>query len=247
MGPFSGFRNGSRRSMMKKDSSFVEPSPSFRTLLRGFQAKCEVPTNAQVPAAFVRMPEVGSAKLPPRVAPESSKLSSAVHLTRMNREQAKQASLRNFSSTPATTAASHEDEGSVTTASKKVLPPAHLRNVYQQPMEEAFSNTYKYPVFDRTPQERKQIQSALKRNFVFQDLLDRDVEPLILAFETCSFGRNMVIIKEGDPGDYFYIIKQGEVLFQIQGQTVGGAGEGSSFGELGLLYTVSTSAYNRFD
>jgi CRP-like cAMP-binding protein len=39
-------------------------------------------------------------------------------------------------------------------------------------------------------------------------------------------------------GDYFYVIKSGCVVFQVNGTDVGKAKEGASFGELSLLYTV---------
>jgi CRP-like cAMP-binding protein len=39
-------------------------------------------------------------------------------------------------------------------------------------------------------------------------------------------------------GDFFYVIKSGCVVFQVNGTDVGKAKAGASFGELSLLYTV---------
>jgi hypothetical protein len=115
-----------------------------------------------------------------------------------------------------------------------------FRNIYQQPLPHRESG-FRPPVFERTNDEMKLIRGAMKRNFVFNDLTERELDPLVKAFVPCSFGPDSIIIKQGDPGDFFYIIESGEVIFQVQGVEVGRAAEGTSFGELSLLYTVSVN------
>ena len=57
---------------------------------------------------------------------------------------------------------------------------------------------------------------------------------------TYHFGNT--IIQQGDKGDYFYIIAEGQVDFLVNDVKVGSAGEGKSFGELALLYTAPRAA-----
>jgi len=120
---------------------------------------------------------------------------------------------------------------------KKAPARAHLRNVYQQPLP-ANVDMSKAHKSEKNAVEKELIHAALSKNFVFSDLSKESLQPLVEAFEPCSFSRGGVIIRQGDPGDYFYILKRGKVIFQVNGNDVGSAKKGASFGELSLLYTV---------
>jgi len=112
-----------------------------------------------------------------------------------------------------------------------------FQNVYQQPLRNI--DLFKPKTSIKNPIEKELILTALQKNFVFSDLSRESLQPLVAAFETCTFKHaGDVIIRQGDPGDYFYIIKSGSVLFEVHGKGVGKAGKGASFGELSLLYTV---------
>eukprot|EP00957_Ditylum_brightwellii_P188401 14342536-Ditylum_brightwellii.AAC.1 len=50
------------------------------------------------------------------------------------------------------------------------------------------------------------------------------------------------IIKQGDIGDYFYVIESGSVKFTVDGAEVGKAKSGDGFGELALLYNCPRAA-----
>lgn len=118
--------------------------------------------------------------------------------------------------------------------------PQHLNNVYQKPLEDV--SGFKPPVYPKNALEKELIQTALRKNFVFSDLGAQSLAPMVDAFEQCSFETDAMIIRQGDPGDFFYIIKSGKVIFEVNGKDVGRAGEGASFGELSLLYTVRVVA-----
>ena len=51
-----------------------------------------------------------------------------------------------------------------------------------------------------------------------------------------------VIIQQGDEGDNFYIIDNGEVEVYVNGEKVLNIGEGGSFGELALIYGTPRAA-----
>lgn len=127
------------------------------------------------------------------------------------------------------------DKKQLLASEKKAL--RQIKNVYQQPLADV--STFKPPVHPKNILEKDLIHAALAKNFVFSDLSKAALAPLVDAFEQCSFNEGDVIIKQGDPGDYFYIIKSGEVIFQVHGNEVGRTNKGS-FGELSLLYTVRT-------
>jgi cAMP-dependent protein kinase regulator len=114
-------------------------------------------------------------------------------------------------------------------------------NVYQHPMQ--WEADFAPPRFRHSSDEKKLIRKALKKNFVFSDLTDRDLKPLVAAFETCTFEKDQVIIQQGDPGDFFYILASGKVSFFVNEIEVGKTESvGASFGELALLYTCPRAA-----
>ena len=114
------------------------------------------------------------------------------------------------------------------------------KNIYQKPLHTRAD--FRPPKFAHSPAELTVIRKALKKNFVFGDLNDKELQPLMDAFEKCSFKANENIITQGSRGDFFYIIFDGKVAFNVNGKIVGKAGKGNSFGELALLYTCPRAA-----
>lgn len=130
-----------------------------------------------------------------------------------------------------------------------------LKNVYQQPLPDA--TDFKPPVFQHSALERKLILAALQQNFVFSVMSEAELEPLVSAFASVSYQAGATIIKQGDPGDFFYVLVSGRVIFQVNGVPVGEADTSTksgysdadgddassySFGELALLYTCPRAA-----
>lgn len=116
----------------------------------------------------------------------------------------------------------------------------HLKNVFAAPLEDL--QTFQSPVFSKSFDEKTFIREALKNNFVFAALSEREMRTIIDAFEAMEVTANGVIIQQGDVGDYFYVIREGAVRYEVDGNVVGHAGMGKSFGELSLLYTSPRAA-----
>ena len=68
------------------------------------------------------------------------------------------------------------------------------------------------------------------------------LERLAAAFRPLSVPADSVIIREGDPGDRFYLIDNGEVSVLKNGVEVARLGPGDYFGEIALLRNVPTTA-----
>ena len=99
-----------------------------------------------------------------------------------------------------------------------------------------------FPEFAKDPTETRIIITALRKNFVFEDMDEKEMSKLVAAMEEVQVSRGKDIITQGEPGDYFYVVAKGEVEFCIDGQRVGTAGPGNAFGELALLYRCPRSA-----
>jgi cAMP-dependent protein kinase regulator len=112
--------------------------------------------------------------------------------------------------------------------------------VFAPPLEDPGS--YTAPVFQKSLEEKQFIREALKSNFVFAALSERELRTIIDAFEAYGFKPNEKLIVQGDVGDYFYVLRKGTVRFEVNDNVVGHAGEGKSFGELALLYTSPRAA-----
>ena len=116
----------------------------------------------------------------------------------------------------------------------------HVKNVFARPLE--INDDYKPPFHEKTKGESTFIAEALQKNFVFENLDKHDLKPLVGAFEKVQVPKDDIIIKQGDEGDWFYIILKGSVSFIVDNKAVGKAKSGNSFGELALLYTCPRAA-----
>ena len=84
---------------------------------------------------------------------------------------------------------------------------------------------------------------------IFETLTTFQKEALVHAFSTQYFNPNTKIIKEGDPGELLYMIKEGNVVCSSGEQEIRRMGKGSYFGEQALLYkemrTATVTAVDR--
>ena len=115
----------------------------------------------------------------------------------------------------------------------------HLKNIFATPFD---LMTYQPPTFTKSKPEQEFIRQALSQNFVFSGVANKTLSALVLAFEKYEATAGSVLIQQGDQGDYFYILYKGTCNFQVNGNAVGEAGPGDSFGELALLYTCPRAA-----
>lgn len=95
---------------------------------------------------------------------------------------------------------------------------------------------------EKTEAQLKRLEKSIGKNFLFNKL-DSDSKRLVInCLEEKSVKKDHTIIKQGDEGDYFYIVESGSVEFYVNDHKVNTSGAGSSFGELALMYNSPRAA-----
>lgn len=88
----------------------------------------------------------------------------------------------------------------------------------------------------------QRLNKSVSKNFLFSNLDEDSLRLLLAALEDITVEKGHTIIKQGDEGDFFYIVETGEVEFFRDGQSISKAGPGASFGELALMYNAPRAA-----
>jgi cAMP-dependent protein kinase regulator len=86
------------------------------------------------------------------------------------------------------------------------------------------------------------LSKAISKNVLFSHLDDNERSDIFDAMFPVHRHAGEVIIHQGDEGDNFYVIDQGEVDVYVNGNHVTSIGEGGSFGELALIYGTPRAA-----
>ncbi|ESO00176.1 hypothetical protein HELRODRAFT_185774 [Helobdella robusta] len=86
------------------------------------------------------------------------------------------------------------------------------------------------------------LYKSIAKNVLFSHLDEQEKRDIFDAMfpRVCEPGE--IIIKQGDDGDNFYVIDQGEVEIFVNETYVGSLSEGASFGELALIYGTPRAA-----
>jgi hypothetical protein len=118
------------------------------------------------------------------------------------------------------------------------------RNVMDEGTEahETEGNAVNIAVVDKPEETKALINAAMDGNFVFQMLPKRVVRSMVDAMAAYVIAPGAEIIKQGDKGDFFYVIESGDCAVIIDGHTVATLGAGKSFGELALFYNCPRNA-----
>ena len=85
------------------------------------------------------------------------------------------------------------------------------------------------------------IEESLSKAFVSDRIGEKQLHALIRAFRPVRFENHSTISRQGDREDCFHIIQSGRVRFEVDGNEVGAAWEGRSFGVLSMSESQITS------
>eukprot|EP00906_Rhabdomonas_costata_P002706 RCo004210 len=101
-------------------------------------------------------------------------------------------------------------------------------------------------VVPKNEEERARLRRALANNILFASLEERDMQFIFDAMFQRRYQAGDVIMRQGDVGDNFYVLDEGEVKITIERD--GGkkkvimAQAGETFGELALMYGTTRAA-----
>ena len=108
--------------------------------------------------------------------------------------------------------------------------------------------TFKPRVIKKTDSQKLKIKERCLTSFLFNNFDDQEISTIVDSLEEKHYKKDDYIIKQGDNGDYLYIIESGELICEKvfnQGENptyLKTYKEGELFGELALLYNAPRAA-----
>uniref|UniRef100_A0A4D5R9S9 cAMP-dependent protein kinase regulatory subunit n=2 Tax=Scolopendra TaxID=41364 RepID=A0A4D5R9S9_SCOVI len=104
------------------------------------------------------------------------------------------------------------------------------------------ATTYVKKVVPKDYKTMAALSKAIAKNVLFIHLDDNERSDIFDAMFPVVHSASEVIIQQGDEGDNFYVIDQGEVEVFVNGEIVTTIGDAGSFGELALIYGTPRAA-----
>ncbi len=95
---------------------------------------------------------------------------------------------------------------------------------------------------DRPALAPRRSLDLLRGVAIFAPLEAPVLERLAGALQPFEFGPEVDVIRQGEPGDFFYVIDEGTVEISIDGRFIRTEGPGEAFGEIALLLDVPRTA-----
>lgn len=125
------------------------------------------------------------------------------------------------------------------------IPAMQPRGRRNQVMAQQFEvpQDWAAPIYEKSDVAKTFLKETMATNRLMKSLAPSDREQLMHAFQEKTFDAGAEIIKQGAPGDDFYIVDSGSCDISIEGKgSVMKAGKGISFGELALLHNAPRAA-----
>merc|ERR1712029_658343 len=114
--------------------------------------------------------------------------------------------------------------------------------VSAEPIREEDAASYVKKVVPKDDATMASLERAIAKNVLFAHLDDSERSDIFDAMFAKEADEGEVIIQQGDEGDNFYIIDQGNVDIYVNGNKVVNLSEGASIGELALIYGTPRAA-----
>jgi MFS family permease len=95
---------------------------------------------------------------------------------------------------------------------------------------------------DRTAHIPEEQLDLLQANAIFAPLPPATLEQLAESLEEVTLAPGQAVIRQGDTGDRFYLVREGALRVAVDGTDVQALGPGDSFGEIALLRDVPRTA-----
>lgn len=114
---------------------------------------------------------------------------------------------------------------------------------------------WKAPQYPKTSDQLARLRKAVSSNFLFSHLDDEQSTQVLDALQERKVpAKDVRVIVQGDAGDYFYVVEEGNFDIYVSktgtveagpdglGTKVASSGPGNSFGELALMYNAPRAA-----
>jgi cAMP-dependent protein kinase regulator len=102
------------------------------------------------------------------------------------------------------------------------------------------------PVITKTDEQKERLRNVLVKSFLFNTLDDNDFTVVIGAMSEVNAAEGEIVIKQGDQGDFLFVIETGKLdcVITVDGneKVVKTCEAGDVFGELALLYNCPRAA-----
>ncbi|KAJ2930211.1 hypothetical protein H1R20_g6873, partial [Candolleomyces eurysporus] len=72
------------------------------------------------------------------------------------------------------------------------------------------------PVYIKTPEQLRRIKAAIRNNFIFRDLDEEQEKGVLDAMQERKVVLNELVIRQGDVGEYFYVVEAGQMNCYIR-------------------------------
>ncbi|XP_048861763.1 cAMP-dependent protein kinase type I-beta regulatory subunit-like, partial [Brienomyrus brachyistius] len=137
---------------------------------------------------------------------------------------------------------SHDDEVSPPPPNPVVKARRRRGGVSAEVYTEEDAVSYVRKVIPKDYKTMTALAKAISKNVLFAHLDDNERSDIFDAMFPVTHIAGETVIQQGDEGDNFYVIDQGEVDVYVNGEWVTSIGEGGSFGELALIYGTPRAA-----
>lgn len=114
--------------------------------------------------------------------------------------------------------------------------------VSAEPYKEEDATSYVKTVIPKDYATMQALSKAIQSNLLFSHLDDSEKSDIFDAMQPFNYKAGETIIQQGEEGDFFYIIDQGEVEVYVNNKCVTAISDGGSFGELALIYGTPRAA-----
>ncbi|XP_077172343.1 cAMP-dependent protein kinase type I-beta regulatory subunit isoform X2 [Paroedura picta] len=137
---------------------------------------------------------------------------------------------------------SHDDEISPPPPNPVVKVRRRRGGVSAEVYTEEDAVSYVRKVIPKDYKTMTALAKAISKNVLFAHLDDNERSDIFDAMFPVTHIAGETVIQQGDEGDNFYVIDQGEVDVYVNGDLVTNISEGGSFGELALIYGTPRAA-----
>jgi len=153
-------------------------------------------------------------------------------------------------------------------------PPRAPHDVFARRMPRVDHKTYKAPAFPKSKEEEKNIVNALEKVIPIHSLPQKNVTKLVAAFELKGFEQGKEIVTETMPQkpqrslstesgnsstqgadwattaqemgeEFFYVVEDGTVSVEVDGEEVAQAKKGDTVGDSNLYHSGDTATHKR--